>query len=155
MEVLLIEDDEDKIKKINSFLKEEFIESNIKITKSYNSSLVELVKKVKYDIVLMDMSMPTYELESGYENEDTENFAGRDLLQQMKFRNIYYPTIIITQYDTFGESVYKQTLEELTNELRDCFSPTYKATVYYSSAENDWKLNLRNEIKNIFDEEGK
>lgn len=147
MNILLIEDDDDKIQKITLFLYE-FLGQNIKIEikKSYNSGIIELVNKNPYDIVLMDMSMPTYDLE----DEDTESYAGRDLLEQMKFRKIFYPTIIITQYDTFGDYINKLTLEELEIELENKFKPNYRATVYYSSSENDWKFQLKEELKKVF-----
>ena len=155
MKILLIEDDDEKIKKISSFLDENIYKGiSIVSTKSYNSSLVELAQNNDYNYVLMDMSMPTYDVEEGFEDDDTESFAGRDLLEQMKFRKISYPTIIITQYDTFGEHVDKLDLDELKEELSDRFFPNYRATVYYNSAENDWKFHLNEEINKIINEVG-
>lgn len=154
MKILLIEDDEDKINKIELFLREDIV-NIINITKcmSYNSALIELVRKKDYDFVLMDMSMPIYDI-NDYEEEDPESFAGRDLLEQMKFRDIRYPTIVITQYDTFGEHI-KLSLDELKNEMKEKFAINYKATVYYNSSENDWKPQLKKEILNIMSKKGK
>lgn len=155
MKILLIEDDEEKIKKISNFLRSDIYEKvDIVCTKSYNSSLIELSKNNEYKFVLMDMSMPIYDIYDGYEDEDSETFAGRELLEQMKFRKIYYPTIIITQYDTFGEHIDKLSLNELKNDLENDFIPNYRATVYYNSSENDWKIQLKKEIFKIINKVG-
>jgi CheY-like chemotaxis protein len=150
MNILILEDDRDKFLKIKSFLFE-LLGNEIHIInkRSYNSSLVELSEKKKYDFVLMDMSMPTYDSDEDFESDDSENFAGKELLEQMKFRKINYPTIVITQYDTFGNNINKLTLDELIRELKEKFESNYLDTIYYSSSENDWKYQLNEVITKI------
>jgi len=153
MKILFIEDDDEKRKKINSYLQEIFPEIDIVNQKSYHSGLKELVAKRLYDLVLMDMSMPTFDITTDDpEGGSPESFAGRELLNQMKFRNINYPTIIITQFDSFGEYIEKLSLEELNEELRNKFTPTYRETVYYHSSESNWKIQLKEEIEKILKE---
>ena len=153
MKILFIEDDDEKRKKINSFLQETFSELEIKNKKSYNSGLLELVLKKSYTLVLMDMSMPNFDITTDDpEGGSPESFAGRELLNQMKFRNITYPTIIITQFDSFGEHIEKLSLEELNEELKNKFTPTYRETVYYHSSESNWKTQLKEEIEKILKE---
>ncbi|MFA6741324.1 MAG: hypothetical protein WCR78_07510 [Arcobacteraceae bacterium] len=150
MNILILEDDMDKYVKIQSFLLEMLgNEINIVNKRSYNSSLVELSKKNNYDFVLMDMSMPTYDSDEDFESDDSESFAGKELLEQMKFRKLNYPTIVITQYDTFGNNINKLTLDELVNELEEKFKSNYISTIYYNSSENDWKYQLNEEIRKI------
>ena len=113
MKILFIEDDDDKRTKIKSFLLEEFYNIDIIDKSSYHSALLELVSGNMYDFVLMDMSMPNFDKTiNDPEGGSPESFAGRNLLQQMNFRNITFPTIVISQFDSFGQ-VDKLSLNEL------------------------------------------
>lgn len=147
MKILFIEDDDEKRKKISDFLHESFTGILIIDKKSYNSGLLGLVSGEQYDFVLMDMSMPNFDIsQTDSEGGTPESFAGRDLLEQMKFRNIVFSTIIITQFDAFGERSNKLSLDELKFELEKKYSPTYQGTVYYHSSESNWKIHLKEMI---------
>lgn len=147
MKILFIEDDDEKRKKINDFLYTNFDNLDVVEKKSYNSGLLELVRGNEYDLVLMDMSMPNFDIsQNDPEGGTPESFAGRDLLEQMKFRNIVYPTIVITQFDSFGEQSDKLNLTELKQELEEKFAPTYIGTVYYHSSESNWKTHLKDVV---------
>lgn len=150
MKILFIEDDDEKRKKINDFLNDTFENLSITDKKSYNSGLLELSLKKNFELVLMDMSMPNFDISlNDPEGGTPESFAGRNLLEQMKFRNISFPTIVITQFDSFGEYSDKLSLNELKEELENKFSPTYIGTVYYHSSESNWKNDLKNKILTI------
>jgi CheY-like chemotaxis protein len=148
--ILLIEDDKDKSKKIENFLKT-ILNANITEKRSLKSGLKELVLAgSSYDFILMDMSMPNFDISMDEPEGGThENFAGRDLLAQMKLREINSKVLIITQYDTFGSSYNKLSLEELKKQLKDEFTPIYQDTIYYNSAQEDWKNELRKKIELI------
>ncbi|MDX4049131.1 hypothetical protein Q6A75_09360 [Aliarcobacter skirrowii] len=150
MNILLIEDDKDKSKKIENFLKT-ILDANITERRSLKSGLKELVLAGgSYDFILMDMSMPNFDISMDEPEGGThENFAGRDLLAQMKLREIDSKVLIITQYDTFGTSYNKLSLDELKKQLKDEFSPIYQDTIYYNSAQEDWKNELKKKIELI------
>lgn len=152
MKILFIEDDDEKRDKISKFLNKKY-DVRIIDRKSYHSGLKALVKKDDYDIVLMDMSMPNFDVTNDNPEGGTpESFAGRKLLEQMKFRYIDYPVIIVTQFESFGEHVDKLSLNELKNELEEKFTPFYRGTVYYHSSESDWKDKLEIEIDTVLKE---
>lgn len=94
--------------------------------------------------------MPNFDISMDEPEGGThENFAGRDLLAQMKLREIDSKVLIITQYDTFGSSYNKLSLDELKKQLKDEFSPIYQDTIYYNSAQEDWKNELKKKIELI------
>ena len=150
--ILLIEDDADKSKKIQLFLKTLY-QCDITEKKSYKSSLKELISNGDdYDFILMDMSMPNFDIsEEEPDGGSHESFAGRDLLEQMKLREIETSVFIITQYDTFGESFNKLSLEELKSQLNDQFCPIYKDTIYYNTAQENWKNELKEKLGKLDD----
>jgi len=151
--ILFIEDDDEKRSKILDYLKGVYKYLNITNKASYHSGLTELVSGNEYNLVLMDMSMPNYDITLEEPDEENhESYAGRQLLEQMKFRYINYPTIIITQFASFGEYVEKLSLDELKENLKKDYFPIYRSTVYYHSSESDWKEKLKNEIDSILEE---
>ena len=151
-QILIIEDDADKSKKIQLFLKDNYT-CNITERKSYKSGLKELIKNGEdYDFILMDMSMPNFDIsEEEPDGGSHESFAGRDLLDQMKLRGIESNVFIITQLDTFGESFNKLSLEELKNQMKEEFCPIYRDTIYYNTAQENWKTELKEKIGKLDD----
>jgi CheY-like chemotaxis protein len=148
--ILLIEDDEDKLKKLDEFITTEFPSSHIQFAKSFNSGLKTLVaKKNSLDIVLLDMSMPTYDISQNEPSGgEPENYAGKELLAQMRLRSINLPTIVVTMFDSFGEPPMQISLDRLIADLKARYSPPFKGYVYYNSTQEGWK----NALKQLIDE---
>ena len=143
MKILLIEDDDNKIKVINEFIDNSLLDIKICIAKSYNSGLKEIFIN-NYDLILLDISMPVFDKINSESGGEFMKFAGVDILKEMEYRNIRCKTVIITQYDDFGN----KTLIELKEELKNDYPENYFGTVYYNAAESKWKDELLNLIKN-------
>lgn len=149
MEILIIEDDEDKSKALEKFISIEFPDACIQNAKSLGGGLRALIAgKNSLDIVLLDMSMPTYDISPQEPSGGTpEIFAGRELLAQMRLRNIKVPAIVVTMFDSFGDVHQKPvSLNQLVSELQRDYSPPYIGYVYYSSAQEGWQGSLKNLI---------
>lgn len=149
MKLLFVEDDDDKAQKIASHIF--IVDSSIDLlrAKSFMSALKFLVQKdLQIDGVILDMSMPNFD----NSQEAPENFAGRDLLRQCKLRNIERPTFVITMLDRFGSGDAEITLEQLDQELALEFSPKYLGLVYYSSAQESWREELKIMINKMKEE---
>ncbi len=146
MRILLIEDDDDKRRTLDEFLRGLFKQPiEIDTAKSFSSGLRKAIKSSgDIDIVLMDMSMPNYDVSI---DEPTggnpEPFAGRELLSQMQLRGITTPTIVVTMFDSFGDKGGKMSLEQLKGEMEKEFSPIYRGTVFYDSRQEGWKTALQ------------
>ena len=153
MNILLIEDDDEKLKNIRAFLVTEYPEANVSVARSFASGLrLVIARRTGADVILMDMSMPSFDVS---ENEPSggapEGFAGRELLAQMKLRGIDIPAIVVTMFDSFGEKANRISLEQLTQELRSQYSPPFSDLVYYDSRQEGWRTSLRESILNIFE----
>lgn len=145
MNILIIEDDEDKSKKLEEFISAEFPFAQMQFAKSLNSGLKALIKgKDILNIVLLDMSMPTYDIS---QQEPTggapEGFAGKELLAQMRLRSINVPAIVVTMFDSFGEAPKRVSLEQLIADLKARYSPPFKGFVYYNSTQEGWRSALK------------
>ncbi len=145
MNILLIEDDDEKLMKITHFVEENFTNSKVSSARSYASGLRKIISlKSTTDIILMDMSMPSYDIAEHEPGGGTpEHFAGRDLLAQMKLRKINIPTIIVTMFDSFGEKGSEKSLSQLTKELKSEYAPPFVGLVYYDSRQEGWQSELK------------
>ena len=142
MKVLFIEDNPQKLKQVSDFLKQQYSNIELTIRKSYNSGLRELIKNDSYKLILLDMSLPNYDIEPGESGGDFEKFAGKFLLSEMYRRDIITKVLIITMYLNYVD-------EEFSLELKDNF-PNYLGVVYYNVKEPDgWKNELKSKIDNI------
>ncbi|MCK9617005.1 MAG: hypothetical protein M0R21_04130 [Lentimicrobiaceae bacterium] len=140
MKVLFIEDNEHKIKQVLLFFEINFPTIEVVLRKSYNSGLRELIKKNDFDLILLDMSLPNYDILPGESGGDFEKYAGKYLLNEMYRREIDTKVLVITMYLNYVD-------EEFTSELKDSF-PNYLGVVYFNIKEPDgWK----NEISSIIE----
>ncbi|KJS01331.1 MAG: hypothetical protein VR65_09270 [Desulfobulbaceae bacterium BRH_c16a] len=148
MKILLIEDDQNKIKQLTEHLEKHIDNISIIVRKSYQSGFKEVLT-VQYDVILLDMSMPTYEISPIEHGGRPRPFAGKDILRQMQRKSINTPVIIVTQFEKFGDGLNSISLAELSSELNLKYPEIYKATVYYNPSFNNWKKEIINYIVHI------
>jgi CheY-like chemotaxis protein len=145
MNILFIEDDEDKAKRVLEFVRGDVPKVHAICARSFNSGLKALADDgTAFDLVLLDMTMPTYDVTpSEPTGGSIEHFAGRDLLAQMKLRQIEIPVAVITMFDSFGEGAKKMSLANLSQELHSKYGRQYLGHVYYNATEEGWRSSLR------------
>jgi CheY-like chemotaxis protein len=146
MNILLVEDYEEKANNIIAFLKVEFPAYQVERCTSYNSAQETIFEgSGKYDLILLDMSMTTYDLNADTSGGKPEPTAGNDILEGMYLRNITTPVIVVTMYNVFG----RKELAAFHEELLMNYPQNYKSYVFYSSQRNDWKKELKKCIKEV------
>ena len=102
MRILLIDDDENKTREVASFIMQSYRADELIIKRSYQSGLKELLLR-RPDVVLLDMTMPTYDISAREPGGRERRYAGREILRQLERRDISVPVVVITQYEQFEE----------------------------------------------------
>lgn len=138
MEILIIEDNTNKLEHIRRFFEKHCIGCTIEETYSFSGGRKKVFAKV-WDLVVLDMSLPTYDITHSESGGDKKPIAGINIIKRMKHRNILYPTIIITQFETFDDD--KISLKSLNEELEEKYSEIWKGTIYYG--DDDWEKKLK------------
>jgi DNA-binding NarL/FixJ family response regulator len=142
MKILLIEDNEHKKNLLLSFIKEEFSDIEVELKKSYNSGLRELIKNDDYSLILLDMSLPNYDIAPGESGGDFESLAGKYLLNEMYRRDININVVIVTMYKDYVD-------KEFDSNLKENF-PNYRGVIYFDLNDPDgWKNELRTILNSI------
>src|SRR5437870_2531438 len=116
MKLLIIEDDENKRSEILSFLLRDMPQASVETAYSVHGGLGKLLDS-SYDLVLLDMTMPTFDITAEEAGGRPQAYGGRAILRQMDRRKITTPVVIVTQFDRFGDAEDALTLHELNSEL--------------------------------------
>lgn len=149
--ILLVEDYQTKADSIVSFLKQELDDVEVTQKESYKSALAEICKNGDYyDLILLDMSMTTFDVTAEESGGEPEPIAGQLILDNMYLRDIMTKVIVVTMYENFDG----KTLNQLDQDLFSKYSDIYLGNIYFSFRNNGWKNNLLDMIRlNLNDNE--
>lgn len=140
MKILFIEDHPLKQAQITKFVSQKFVSCEIETKNSYISGLKELKKNHNaYDVLLLDISMPNYDISSEDSGGDWMPLAGKNILKEMYLRDISTKAIVITMHGSYDDGT---KITDLHNDLQNEFADNYIGYVYYSQINEDWKEKL-------------
>ncbi len=146
MNLLIIEDDPIKLGALKQFIKEWDSAISIDDRMSYQSGLLALLEN-SYDLVLLDMQLPNYDIKSGEDGYKPRPVAGRDIMRELKRKKISTAILIVTQYEGFGEDGKFQSLDEWDLKLSNEFRPFYLQMIQYKPGSDSWKNQLIKYLK--------
>jgi CheY-like chemotaxis protein len=136
--ILIIEDDMRKGEQLLTLVTSLAPTATVKMARSYRSGITA-VRDTKPALVLLDMSMPTYDVTDTDDGGRTRGYGGRDILDEI-FRHGYETKVlVVTGFDVFGEGRDRKTLEQVDADLRELFSEHYLGSVHYGSADAKWR----------------
>ena len=153
MVLLLIEDDAFKASRVRSFLGQRFPGCSVIIERSVSAGLERLIAKPMPDVVLLDMSLSTFDVGPRETGGRPQNFGGIAILEHMARRNIDLPVVLITQFPVFPKNGRDVSLdEEFRADLESRFPTSFKGLIYYNSRETDWERSLEEFLKRVHPE---
>jgi CheY-like chemotaxis protein len=141
MKILLVEDDQNKRDRISALVATTLPKATLVSALSYRSAVEKIVNE-PWDFLLLDMTLPTYDITEHEDGFQTEAFAGTNVLREMKRRQINIPTVVVTQFETLGEGAEKMSLSQLQKVLEAEYPVTYLGTIFYAPGESTWMPKL-------------
>lgn len=139
--LLIIEDNEPKLNHLRQFCEKYLPDYDVEDRRSYNTALSEVVHfGNSYDLILLDVSMNTYEVNGDASDGEQEPLAGSNILRFMKLRKIKVPVIVVTMYESFVDGI---KIDKLDEGFREKYSEFYNGFVYYSLRNEDWIKRLK------------
>jgi DNA-binding LytR/AlgR family response regulator len=141
--ILIIEDEQRKLDHLKEFLNMEFPDIEFEEKHSYNSALKEIVENhKKYDLLLLDMSMTTYDVSVEESGGVPEPLAGENILDAMYLNEIPTKVIVVTMYESF----VGKKLKAFDIELKENYPDNYLGFVFFSHKNTDWRTELKKYI---------
>lgn len=146
MNILVIEDNPLKREKIVEYLS---LEPNNRVQEaaSYNSGLTIASEEI-FDLMILDMSMPTFDRSDITHGGRFRAVAGKDIATRLKRTNRLVPFVVLTGYTDFSIDSQNLSLEQIDTllaELGDC----YKGCIFFDSTTSQWKEKLTQVIEKL------
>ena len=146
MKILLVEDDQNKREKLSHFVRETSPSAELTSALSYRGA-VEKLRTEPWDFLILDMTLPTFDVSEHEDGFQTEAFGGWNVLREMKRKGVSVPTVVVTGFETLGEGNEKLNLAQLRERLSAEYPGTYVSTVFYSPGESAWMPALAEILK--------
>lgn len=144
--ILFVEDNLIKAEAVSKFIQDQSKDFSIINKDSFRGGLKEIIRQ-DYDLILLDMSLPTWRRGDAPNQEGFERFGGLTIMREMKRKKRIIPTVVITMFNEFGIGQSFIDLTELDKHLKSEFEDFYLGYVKYSSSENKWEDELLKFIK--------
>ncbi|AZZ46494.1 hypothetical protein C1896_17180 [Pseudomonadaceae bacterium SI-3] len=146
MNILLIEDNDLKREKIFDHLKQHTAFKIIEAA-SYNKGLSIALER-KFDLIILDMSMPTFDRTDEDRGGRFRVFAGREIATRLKKINRLPPFVVLTGYREFRDDSGKLDFEQIGDLLSE-LKPSFKGIIHYDSSSSSWKDKLTKVLETL------
>src|SRR5665213_1115550 len=124
MRILIVEDDKTKATCLQVFLKGKYPDVIPQLERSYQAGLGR-VEAEPFELILMDMSLPTYNARPSTRLGRPRAFGGYDIMRKMHKKGLSARVVIVSALERFGEGDARMTFEEITTKCKDEFPELY------------------------------
>lgn len=146
---LLVEDEGPKLAHIRRFMRESFSNVSVSDARSVSKAL-DAIEEEMFDLLLLDMSLPTFDVGHGEHGGRPQGFGGIEILRHIAMEGLALPTIVLTGYEAFpDEAGTLIDLNTLRERMTEEFPETVVAVVHFNSSLDDWRISLRPIIERI------
>ncbi|HIF9367323.1 TPA: hypothetical protein ACX6RZ_003312 [Photobacterium damselae] len=146
MKVCMIEDSQQKAEKIISFLRSKFAVEDIYCFGSYQSGL-KFIKKENPELIILDMTLPTFDRIAGKREGRMRPFGGVDIMRKMQLKGIKSKIIVVTQFSVFDDGEERVDFKTLFSRCKSDFGDIFIGSVKYSHSSESWLDELNVFIK--------
>lgn len=136
-QVLIVEDDDYKLESLQECL-DQFQDIKVHVCRSFTSA-AKLIKRTVFDLILLDMSLPTFDGGGARDEGDAQGLGGKRIVRLCEEYGTLCPTILVTQFSNYEDFGKTTSVSELANELSGILAGKLVGTVRYNRASTDWK----------------
>lgn len=142
MRMLMVEDEVPKQRHISSFLNEVVRDLELQVAKSVNSA-VECLEEQTFDLMLLDMSLPTFDQGNDESGGRPQGFGGIEVVREIQMAGVKCKIVVITGYEVFPKGDGGQlNIGQLKDDLEGEFKDLVVGVLHYNSAVDEWKTSL-------------
>lgn len=149
--VLVVEDSEAKLASVVSALKSMLPTHPVETAKSVRSAVAALEAK-KFSLIIADMSLPTFDVESRERGGTPRPFGGIEVFDYLTREGLPTPVLVVSSYQALVDGAKSMPLEKLASDLARDYPDNYRGYVYFDSAYSNWERQLRAHVERIANE---
>lgn len=139
--VLIVEDDDYKLESLQECLAQ-FDDIDVKVCRSFTSA-AKAVKRTTFDLIILDMSLPTFDGGGGASDEgEAQGLGGKRLIRLCNEYGTLCATILVTQFSNYEDFGKTTSVSELASDLAGILEDQFIGTVRYNRASTEWKVSL-------------
>lgn len=140
VDILIVEDSDSKLESIRGVLSRDFPSASIRYACSVKSAIDAL--SVLPDIAVVDMSLPTYDIEEKEKGGSPRPFGGIEVFEHLARYEIVLPVLVVTSYSALTDGNQSMDVEELSDRLKEEFPECFLGAVYFDSAYAIWEQEM-------------
>lgn len=138
MKILLADDEVPKLENIAEVLSGAVPNAELSTARSVKSA-IRLLRESKPDLLVLDMSLPTFDVAPGEPGGRGQGAGGVEVLRYMRFYKLVVPVIVVTQYSVVEERGVYESLSDMDDRLRAEHGQTFHGIIHYGSAGSGWE----------------
>lgn len=144
MKLLLVEDDEHKMNDIISYI--DTLKKNIIVETARSvESGVQAAVDNRYDLVLLDMTIPNFDITEKSDGGKSYKNGGEIIVKELIDEEVAFRCAVITQYETFNN----ETIDQISQRIRQLCGDDYLGYVKYSTNTDSWRQGLKELIEHV------
>jgi DNA-binding NarL/FixJ family response regulator len=146
--ILIVEDSDSKLDSIRVSLAKVFPAVIIRQAHSVKSAIDALNDELP-DMIIADMSLPTYDIEDRERGGTPRPFGGIEVFEYLDRYDLSVPVLVVTSYESLTDGNQSLGLKELSVRLGTEFPKCFRGTVYFDSAYSTWEREITTFLQKI------
>tara|TARA_R110002049_G_scaffold87343_1_gene221445 strand:- start:34 stop:504 length:471 start_codon:yes stop_codon:yes gene_type:complete len=136
--LLIVEDEDQKLRHLEDQSHKFFDDIDIETSRSVNSAC-EFLDHREPDLIILDMSLPTFDVSSSEGGGRPQGFGGVEVLRYLDFIGTKCSVIVITGYEAFPKGDGQINLIDLEASIAEEFPELVSSVIRFNSAFDTWK----------------
>lgn len=146
--ILIVEDDQFKLDSVLIFLAEFGNDVSVRTCEAL-STAIEILGKQSFDVVILDMSIPSHPVAPGAGSPYSFPSGGLDVLFEIDSEGHQCTSIILTQYPEIEIDGKLIPLTSAAKEIEEKFDIVVAGCIQYFQDSETWKSSIRNILKHL------
>jgi CheY-like chemotaxis protein len=142
MKVLVVEDEDPKRRNVLLALREVLPEAEPTEARSVSAAIQQL-RSTRPKLMLLDMSLPTFDVAAGEPGGRPQGFGGIEVLRYLDRFGLNVPVIVVTAYEAFSREGKQIDLTSLEAQLSKAHPDSFCGIVLYNPTFDQWRSELR------------
>lgn len=149
MNILLIEDEVAKEEELQEFFSSRYGPCDYHTARSVRSAVDALRASLSIDLIVLDMSLPTFDISDSESGGSPQGFGGVEILRYLQKLGSLTPVVVVTGFEAFTLGDRIVNLDELRRRFSNEYPENFRGAVYYNVMLTSWAEELEECISSI------
>lgn len=141
--VLLVDDERPKRERLATIISSALGNTTKIVAVESVRSAIKAARSERFDIALVDMSLPTFDSLGGR----PQGFGGLEVMRYLQNEDRLPPSIVVTAYGEFSTGEEIIFISELKNKLRAEFGDLFIDLIHYNTMYSEWQSDLESVLR--------